>query len=105
MGKYFYFDNSFERKDFSNEVSGMTKKAFPNLQKLSIIYACSRETMSFLSTDEEPDVKNPVVEFKVTKVDVEAGWEIMMQSMLTYKSFKVRFHLAVSFKSYCFDNL
>ena len=83
----------------------MTKKAFPNLQKPSIIYACSHETMSFLSTDEEPDVKNPVVEFKVTKVDMEAGWEIMMQSMLTYKSFKVRFHLAVSFKSYCFDNL
>ena len=74
-----------------NETSGMTKKAFPNLQKLAIIMACGRETLEFISTGQQTDEKNPRVQFKVEKIDVEAGWDLIQQSMLTYKSFKVNF--------------
>ena len=67
----------------------MTKKAFPNLQKLAMIMACGRETLDFLALDEVADEKNPKVDFDVKKIDVEAAWDLVQQSMLTYKTFKV----------------
>ena len=68
----------------------MTKKAFPNVQKLATVYCCARETLEKLSTsDEAQDGEDPGVAFTVQKVDVEAAFDVMKQSMQTFKSFKV----------------
>ena len=75
---------------FRNDVSGMTKKAFPNVQKLATVYCCARETLEKLSTsDEAQDGEDPGVAFTVQKVDVEAAFDVMKQSIQTFKSFKV----------------
>ena len=93
---------------FRNDVSGMTKKAFPNVQKLATVYCCARETLEKLSNpgeaqDEAQDDKDPGVAFTVEKVDVEAAFDVMKQSMQTFKSFKVMLFSLRIFKL-LFDN-
>lgn len=83
MGRSSFTGISFHLNDyFSNEVSGMTKKAYPNLQKLATIMCCARETMELLSIGQK-------VEFLVRTADVKAAWEVIQQSMKTFTSFKV----------------
>ena len=69
----------------------MTAKAFSNLQKLSIVRACARETTELLGLGSKPNPKKPAVNFKVTEGDVVAAWDMVKQSMQVYKSFKVMY--------------
>ena len=107
---------------FSSDVSGLTKKAFTQVQKLATIYAAARETTNYLfpleksfeaneqvhnhidEDETEMDVPGPsrkpdntakvacgipAVEYIVKKIDVEAAYDFVKQSMLTFRSFKV----------------
>ena len=69
----------------------MTAKAFSNLQKLSVVRACARETTELLSMGTKPNPKKPEVKFEVTEGDVVAAWDMVKQSMQVYKSFKVMY--------------
>lgn len=82
----------------------MTKKAYPNVQKLATVLCCARETLELLSSDEAFDEKNPGVAFTVKIVDVEAAYDVIKQSMQTFKSFKVMSIQCLCFMSYiiCF---
>jgi hypothetical protein len=69
----------------------MTAKAFSNLQKLSVVRACARETTELLGLGSKPNPKKPEVNFEVTEGDVVAAWDMVKQSMQVYKSFKVMY--------------
>ena len=64
----------------------MTKKSVTNLQKLSVVMSCARETTSFLKDKKK-------CEFEVIKEDVEKAWDVVGLSMHTYKNFKVKFNI------------
>ena len=66
---------------------GLSSKAFTQVQKLATVYACARETLNYLFPDE---ISIPVA-YTVIPVDVKAAFDIVKQSIDTYKSFKVRF--------------
>ena len=67
----------------------MTAKAFSHIQKVSIVMACARETTEFVGSGEKANSKKPGVKFEVIERDVVAAWDIVQQSILVYKSFKV----------------
>ena len=64
---------------------GISSKAFTQVQKLATVYACARETLYFLFSE----VESSVVAYTVIPVDVKAAFEIVIQSIETFKSFKV----------------
>ena len=66
----------------------MTKKSVTNLQKVSMILCCARETLQVMDTGNKEDVK-----FQVTEIDVRRAWEVVSTSMKTYQNFKVSFIL------------
>ena len=61
----------------------MTQKAITNTQKLSMVYCALREAMTRMYTGQKGT-------FTVMPVDVEAAWDLVKQSMHTYKQFKVK---------------
>ena len=67
----------------------MTQKAMGNVQKLSTIYCCMRESLSHMMKLESDQDGALGVNFLVLPVDVEAAWELVQQSMHTFKHFKV----------------
>ena len=74
----------------SNEVSGLTQKAFAILQKTAVIYCAARETLELIENGlEENDDEEPKVKFEVAKEDVRAAWDLVQLSIETHKSFKV----------------
>ena len=60
----------------------MTMKAMTNVQKVAMLYCCLREAMVRMNTGE-------MGTYTVMPVDVEAAWDLVQQSMHTYKQFKV----------------
>lgn len=60
----------------------MTQKAITNVQKVSMLYCCLREGMKMMYTGQKGT-------YTVMPVDVEAAWDLIQQSMHTYKQFKV----------------
>ena len=66
----------------------MTSCIVTNLQKVSMILCCARETLQVLNTGNKEDVK-----FQVTEIDVRRAWEVISTSMKTYQNFKVSFIL------------
>ena len=71
------------------DLEGMTSKIFTQVQKLATIYTCAREVLHQMF----PDCGSTVTSFTVTKVDVQAAFEIVQLSMITFKAFKVLFLL------------
>ena len=67
----------------------MTQKAMGNVQKLSIIYCCLRESLNHMMDEESEADEEGGVPFMVLPVDVQAGWDVVQQSMHTLKHFKV----------------
>ena len=64
----------------------MTKKSVTNLQNLSVVMCCARETTIFLKDKTE-------CKFEVVKEDVEKAWDIVGLSMHTYRNFKVKLNI------------
>ena len=60
----------------------MTQKATTNVQKAAMLYCCLREGMKQMYTGQKGT-------YTVMPEDVEAAWELVQQSMHTYKQFKV----------------
>ena len=65
---------------------GMTKKSFTNLQKLSMIISAIREAFAQMKAGPVDKSDAPCT---VKKTDVESAFDIINQSILTFKCFKV----------------
>ena len=71
------------------DLEGMTSKLFTQVQKVSTVYACARETLHQMFPESEET--GTFTNFTVVKVDVQAAFEIVQMSMNTFKAFKVSF--------------
>ena len=86
----FFSCNQNQSHDYSRkEVSGMTKKSFTILLKLSMVFCAAREALEFMETGDDVNEKKPGVKFELTLQDVHAAWDLVKFSMNAYKCFKV----------------
>ena len=68
----------------SNEVTGMTSKAFTNILKLAPIYSCGRQVVDMIDTNTEESIS-----FVIEAEDVKAAFELVNFSTYAFQHYKV----------------
>ena len=82
---------------FRNEVTGMTRKAFTQVQKVAVIVAAAREALEQMEEETPSPFLYPQCQakFEVIANDVKAAYGLIKLSMHAYKCFKVHIKFLV----------